>query len=96
MQVPRPSTVNVALLDMNSAFDKVQNDVLFKKMIKLGPPLTVHKPFWYLNSIMSLYDGEPLLHIIFYLVLALGKECPVTHLILYLCELYFTGPRIIF
>jgi len=35
------STVNVALLDMSSAFDKVVYDVLFKKLMKLGLPPTV-------------------------------------------------------
>jgi Reverse transcriptase (RNA-dependent DNA polymerase) len=46
------STVNVALLDMSSAFDKVVYDVLFKKLIKLGLPPSLIKLlyFWYLNS----------------------------------------------
>ena len=46
------STVNVAFLDMSSAFDKVIYDVLFKKLIKLGLPPSVIKLlyFWYMNS----------------------------------------------
>ena len=46
------STVNVAFLDMSSAFDKVMYDVLFQKLIKLGLPPSVIKLlyFWYLNS----------------------------------------------
>jgi len=46
------STVNVALLDMSSAFDTVVYDVLFKKLIKLNLPPTLIKLllFWYTNS----------------------------------------------
>jgi hypothetical protein len=46
------STVNVAFLDMSSAFDKVVYNTLFRKLIKLNLPPTVLKllMFWYTNS----------------------------------------------
>ena len=46
------STVNVAFLDMSSAFDKVVHNVLFQKLIKLNVPPTVLKLLfiWYMNS----------------------------------------------
>ena len=46
------SSVNVALLDMSSAFDNVVYDVLFEKLMKLGLPPCVIKLlyFRYMNS----------------------------------------------
>lgn len=46
------STVNIAFLDMSSAFDKVVHNVLFRKLIKLRVPPTVLKLLflWYMNS----------------------------------------------
>lgn len=46
------STVNISFLDTSSAFDKVMQDVLFQKLIKLGLPPSVIKLlyFWYMNS----------------------------------------------
>ena len=53
------STVNVAFLDMSSAFDKVVHDVLFRKLIKLNVPPTVLKLLfiWYMNSNVNVRWG---------------------------------------
>ena len=53
------STVNVALLDLSKAFDRVKHDILFIKLMKLNIPPTVLKLLmvWYKCSIVFVRWG---------------------------------------